>query len=202
MILQGPGIGLHRALRIGLAAELQMDATQALVADQGRHLDGPLRVQVLGREPQFVEHLGHVVIVRQMRLGERHDHPLAPVFGGIAQQLIHQRPHPLFLGEQRGMVVRSAAAIAARGLPAHHALVQHQHVGPGPRQLPARAEPRDPAPHDDDRRARPGHESSPSSPFEARDRSPSPLVGEGGGPEDRRMRGRAPTSTASGQRPA
>ncbi len=139
-VLQRPGIGLHRPLRIGVAAKAQMNAAGSIVAGQRHELAYALRVEIVDLIAQSPAHLGHALVVAQMLVGGGEDHPLAAIFGGIAEQLVHQRPQALFLVEQRAVIVRGAAAVAARGLPADHALVEHQDVDPGARQPPGGAE--------------------------------------------------------------
>ena len=111
-VLQRPGIGLHRALRIGVAAELHVNAAEIGLADQGRHFAHLLRIQVIGGVTQGVKIGGHIVVVGQLGLGEGRDHPLAAVFGGIAEEVVHHRPKPLLLRIEGTVGMGCAAAVA------------------------------------------------------------------------------------------
>jgi hypothetical protein len=126
-------------------AVVQVHAAEVGLARHRDQLAHLARIEIAHRIAEPAALGRHALVGGEVAFGESEDHPLAPVFGGIAEQLIHQRPQALFFVEQRAVVVRGAAAIAARGLPADHPLVEHQDIDAGARQPPGRAEPRHPA---------------------------------------------------------
>ncbi len=96
-----------------MPAKAQVDAAQAIVARQWHHLAHLLRVDLVHLIAHVATHAGDIVIVVQLPLADGNDHALALVFGGIAEQFIHHRPQALFFIEQRALIVRGAAAVAA-----------------------------------------------------------------------------------------
>ena len=152
LVLQRPGVGLHGALRIGLAAKMIMDRTDHVIPGKRHQLARLLRVEHLVVVAHASADIAVVLVLGELRLGQRHDDALAPVFGRVAEQLVHLRPEPLLLGEQRALVMRRSAAVTARRLPADDSLVEHDDVDPRSRQPPSGAKPRDPRADHDDRR--------------------------------------------------
>ena len=104
-ILQRPGIGLHRPLRIGMAAEAQMDAAKAGLVGQ-RHGFLRLRgIEIVDAVAHRAAHPPDRAIMVEQRGIALDDDPFARIFGRIAEQIVHLRPHPLFLGEERALVM-------------------------------------------------------------------------------------------------
>ncbi len=152
-VLQRPGIGLDRALRIGLTAIAQVDAASDIVPRQRHALAHLPWIEVVDLITQAAADLGHAPVVLQVIVCGGEDHPLAAVFGGVAQQFFHLRPQALLLMEQRAVIVRGAAAVAPGRLPADDALVQHQDFDARARQPPGGGKPGDPGPDHDHRKA-------------------------------------------------
>src|SRR5207302_7362106 len=143
VVLQRPRVRLHRALRVGVAAEVQIGAADRVVA-HGRYqlLELP-SVQPLPAKPARLADLGPAPGQRQLRLAERDADAIRLILGRIAEQLVHLRPEPLLLETEGAVDVRGAAAVAARCLPPDDPLLEHEHVDAGAGQPPAGAEPRD-----------------------------------------------------------
>src|SRR5256885_1753310 len=131
VILQRPGIGLDGALRIGMAAEMHEIAADRIVADQRDKAGERGAVKRLGAKAVMRRIGGGAAIRSELRLVEGDADAAWPELGGIAEQLVHLRPEPLLLDEERAEMMGGAAAVAPRRLPADDALVDHQHVGTG-----------------------------------------------------------------------
>ena len=149
-ILQCPGISLHGALRVGVAAKTIVHAAKAVVARERDHRADLIGFEQIDAVAHLVVHLGDVVILAELFLRHRHHDAFFLVLGRIAEQRVHFRPHALFFLEQRALVVGGPASVAARGFPADDALVEHSDSRARAREPPARAEARDAAANDDD----------------------------------------------------
>ena len=91
-ILQGPGIGLHCALRVGLTGDGQMHAAEDIVTAHRDPLTDLLQVDLMGRRAVLAEGLGHIAIVLKLPLGRGQHQLAALIFGRIAEHLVHHRP--------------------------------------------------------------------------------------------------------------
>ena len=76
VILERPGIRLHRALRIGVASEVQVGATDRIVAGYGHQLLELLPVEQLPAEAPRLSDLGPAPGQRELRLAERDADPV------------------------------------------------------------------------------------------------------------------------------
>ena len=83
---------LNRALWIGVAAEMQVDAAKIVIAEQRRKFHGLAGIDMIGGIAQFGEHRCHIVIVAELFFGHRRDDTAAAIFGWIAEQIVHLRP--------------------------------------------------------------------------------------------------------------
>ncbi len=153
VILKGPGVRLHRALRIGVAAEVQVGAPDRVVADDRHQLLELTAVEQLPPEAARLADLGPAPRERPLRLAEGDADPVRLILRRIAEQLVHLRPEPLFLEPEGAIDVRRAAAVAPGRLPAHDVLLEDEHVDAGAREPPSGAQPADAAAHDHDRRS-------------------------------------------------
>ncbi len=113
-------ITLIEAVTQALAWEMEHDPSVLVLWDEMYEqiwFDEPpahlLRVDLVHLIAHVATHAGDIVIVVQLPLADGNDHALALVFGGIAEQFIHHRPQALFFIEQRALIVRGAAAVAA-----------------------------------------------------------------------------------------
>src|SRR5215470_1354201 len=153
MVLESPGICLHRALRVGVAAEVQIGAADGVVAGEGYQLTELPAIEELPVEAPRLADLGPAPGQGELRVAQRDADPVRLVFGGIAEQLVHLRPETLLFETEGAVDVGGTAAVAPGGLPSHDALLEHEHVDAGAGQPPSRAEPGDAAADDDHRRA-------------------------------------------------
>src|SRR5215470_8906719 len=151
VILKRPRIALYRALGIGVSAEVKEGAADGVVTRDGHQLLDLLAVEELPPEAPRLADLGPAPGQGELCLGERDADAIRLMFGGIAEELVHLRPEPLLLEAERAVHVRGAPAVPPRGLPAHDALLQHEHVHAGAGKPPARAEAGDAAADDHDR---------------------------------------------------
>ncbi|MCY1175766.1 hypothetical protein D9M73_160180 [compost metagenome] len=91
-ILQRPGIGLHGALRIGMAAKAQMNAAKAALVGQRHHVLRLLAVQIIDAVAHRAAHPpDRAVMVEQVRI-TLDDDAFALIFGRVAEQIVHLRP--------------------------------------------------------------------------------------------------------------
>ena len=158
MVLERPGVGLHRALGIGVAAEVKERAADGIVAGDRHQLLHLLAVEEIPAKAARLGDLGRAPRERKLVLGERDADAIRLMLGRVAEELVHLGPEPLLLEAEGAVDVSGAAAVPPGSFPAHDALLQHEHVDARAGEPPARAEPGDAAADDDDRGAlRIGH---------------------------------------------
>src|SRR5262249_20628258 len=97
---------------------------------------------------------------RELRLAERDADARGLMLGRVAEQLVHLRPEPLLLESEGAVDVRGAAAVPSGGLPAHDALLEHEHVGARAGEPPAGAQSGDATADDDHGGAGWGHRAA------------------------------------------
>src|SRR5262245_47261915 len=153
VILERPGVGLYGALGIGVAAEMEERAADGVVARDGHQFLHLLPVEELPPEAPRLADLGPAPREGELVLGKRDADPIRLMLGGIAEELVHLRPEPLLLETEWAVHMRGATAVPPRGLPAHDALLEDEHVHARAGEPPAGAEPGDAAADDDDRGA-------------------------------------------------
>ena len=127
-VLDGPGIGLHRALRIGVAAEVGHHPARGCFTDPGHQLAQGLIVQDLNLKALGDRERRCAMVGFQLGRRERNADALTLIFRGIAEQIVHHRPEALLLAEQRTRGVRRTAAVPAGCFPAHDALLDDRHA--------------------------------------------------------------------------
>src|SRR5205823_8116254 len=110
-----PRVGLHGALRVGVAAEVQIRAADRLVADDRHQLLELTTIERLPAKAARLADLRPAPRERQLRLAQRDADPMRLVFGGIAEQPVHLRPQALLLESEGAPDVRRPPAVATRG---------------------------------------------------------------------------------------
>src|SRR5713101_2277609 len=152
VILQRPGIRLNRALRIGMATEVEVGPPDGIVADDGYQLLELPAIEKLPLEAARLTDLGPAPRQRELRLAQGHADPVRLVLRRVAEQIVHLRPEALLFEAEGTVDVSGAPAVASGGLPAHDVLLEDEDVDAGTGKPPSRTEAGDATADDDDRR--------------------------------------------------
>jgi hypothetical protein len=97
MILQGPGIGLYRALRVRVATEVHVGAAYRVIADDRDQLLQLPHVEIIGAEPARGGDVGGPSVKGELLGVEGHLDSVRLVFRRITEEVIHLRPELLLL---------------------------------------------------------------------------------------------------------
>ena len=128
VILQGPGVCLHRALRIGVAAEMMQIPARDVLACQRHQLADLSRVKLFRHKTLPHRVLPRIAVALHLFCVHRDANALAAELGRVAKQLIHHRPQALLLAKERTEWMCASATVASRRLPADDSLVDHQDI--------------------------------------------------------------------------
>jgi hypothetical protein len=128
VILQRPGIRLHRPLRVGVPPEVKIGPADGIVADDGHQLLEVLAIEELPLEAACLAYLGPAPRQRELRLAQRHADPVRLVLGRVSEQVVHLRPEPLLFEAEGTVDVSGAPTIAPGGFPPHDILLEDENV--------------------------------------------------------------------------
>ncbi len=149
MVLNRPSIGLRRSLRIGMTAEAEEEAADCVVADERYELLKLLAVELPAGEALILGHFREAAHALGLHIVECDANAMALILGRVAEHFVHLWQEALLFAKERAEDVRSTAAVAARGLPADNALVEHRNIHTRAREPPRRTEASDPAADDE-----------------------------------------------------
>ena len=104
-IAQCPRVGLKRAMRVRVAAEMVIVAAEDIVSGERHELPNLLGIQHIGVEALMGAVVERAPVKLELPLIERDANPIRLELGRITEQLVHQGPQALLFAKERTVMM-------------------------------------------------------------------------------------------------